>query len=89
MLKTEANIGRKVDTQDRMNNALTSGDTTDEDNNCLEKPEEILQTNGAASQVLPGPKELTEKKVQMSNGNKDGFTRVIHFRESVHLDIPK
>lgn len=68
---------------------ISGGGSIDDDNNYLEKPSEALQINGTISEVQSSRKELAERELQMPNGNKEGITRVIHFQESVHVDIPK
>lgn len=64
---------------------ISGSGSIDRDDNCSRKPEETLPVNDTASNW----KELTEKEVQTASGNTDGFTRIIHFHESVHVDIPK
>lgn len=67
-----------------------SGDQSiDRENNCLEKQHETQQAHDTTSQVEINRKELTGKKLQKSDGNNEECARIIHFHESVHVDIPK
>ncbi|CAG9533140.1 unnamed protein product [Cercopithifilaria johnstoni] len=91
MSKIEGNSGRNVNDEDGVDNTLTikCGGSIDQDDHCFGRSEEAQPINDAASSPMqPNRIELAERKLQTSNGNKDIFTRVIHFRESVHVDIP-
>ncbi|VBB33022.1 unnamed protein product, partial [Acanthocheilonema viteae] len=90
MSKGEGN-GRNVGNEDGADNtlAIKCGGSVHQDDNCLGKPEETPQVNDCtSSQMQPNWKELVEREFQPPNGKKDGFSRIIHFDESVHVDIP-
>ncbi|VDN84488.1 unnamed protein product, partial [Brugia pahangi] len=71
MSKIEANGNGDVIGQDGMENTLTN-ESTDEDNNCLEKCDEMTEMNEATSQMQSNRKKLAEKNFQIFHGNKKG-----------------
>uniref|UniRef100_A0A0R3S4V0 Uncharacterized protein n=1 Tax=Elaeophora elaphi TaxID=1147741 RepID=A0A0R3S4V0_9BILA len=84
MSKIEGNSGRNISAEEGVDNTFTSGESIDHDDNRLGKHGGTLPINSRTSQMQTGRKKLAERELQILNGNKDGFTRVIHFHQSVH-----
>ncbi|VDP17025.1 unnamed protein product [Onchocerca flexuosa] len=85
MSKIEAKSDQNVHDEDEIDNTLTNVGSANKDDKHLGKFEQALSINGTTSQMQSNRKKSAKEE---QSGDQEGFTRVIHFREAVHVDLP-